>query len=165
MKPCCTCRLGVATLAGAALLLAAVTSVTAAPLAAGGCETTASKYKVSAAFQSTTSTTFVDVMETAINFQQGGSGCVIVSFAGMASANPNTLMYVRARLDGATDCLPNDNAFAGSGATASPSADRAMNYVCGKVAPGSHVIKMQFRTGSGPTVSLRSRTIIVHYVK
>jgi hypothetical protein len=70
-------------------------------------------------------------------------------------------MYVRARLDGTTDCHPNDNIFASS----SPTADHAMNYVCPNVAPGNHAIKIQFRSGSGPTVYMNRRTTLVHYVK
>ena len=58
----------------------------------GSCVATATKYKVSAAFQQTTSTTFVDVVETGITFTQGGSSssCVIVSFSAQATTEPHT---------------------------------------------------------------------------
>ena len=75
----------IATLAAIGLCFAVV-SITpavapAAPVAAGTCEPTAAKVKVSKTYQQTNSTTYVDVIDTPIAFTQGRTDCVIVSFS------------------------------------------------------------------------------------
>jgi hypothetical protein len=158
-------KLAITTLAGAALSLAALTPITAAPIAAGSCVATAMKYKVSTTSQSTGSTTkdYVDVIDTRIDFTQGGNSnsCVIVSFSAQADTG-GAVMQVRALLDG-SECLPTDNNFVGGTGAFGTFPSHAMNYVCENVAPGNHRVKMQFRTQG--EVALWKRTIIVHFVK
>ena len=52
-----------------------------------------------------------------------------------------------------------------SGSEAIDTADRAMNYVCPSVAPGSHFVSAQFRSGSGGTVTLDFCTTTLSWVK
>jgi hypothetical protein len=119
---------------------------------------------VSTTSQSTSSSTYVDVIDTRIRFTQGGSSksCVIVSFSAQADT-PGAVMQVRAVLDGNIECLPTDNSFVGGTGALGTFTSRAMNYVCENVAPGVHAVKMQFRSfGEG---ALWKRTMIVQHVK
>jgi hypothetical protein len=131
------------------------------------CQVDWTSIKVSETSHSTTSTTYVDVVETGVPFKQGGTknSCAIVSFSSEALAAANESMQVRAVLDnGAIICRPDDNFFVTSGATATSEADHAMNYVCAGVAPGSHVAKLQFKSVNGGNVTLEFRTVVVHYL-
>jgi hypothetical protein len=161
-------KLGITILAGAAFSLAALTPVTAAPLA-GACVPTATNYKVSTTVQTTVSTSPVFVLETFVKFTQGGFGgnqsCVIVSFSAEAAASPNTIMIVDALLDDIIGCQPTNNFFVQSNATATGFTDHAMSYVCQNVAPGIHSVRMEFRSNNGLAVQLLKRTTIVNHVK
>jgi hypothetical protein len=161
-------------LAGGAALLLSVPSIAGkaehdassrAAVAFGGCTPNAVKFKVSTLFQSTTSTSPVDVSETTLNFGQGGTSasCAIVSFSSEASAAANEVMLVDAVLDGSTICSPGGNFFVRSNSVATDLADRAMNYVCPDVAPGKHSVKIQFRSGGGGQVALDFRTTLAHF--
>lgn len=165
---CASTKLAIATFAGTALLLAAATMTTAAaaPLASGACEPTKKKFKVSGADQSTTSPSYVNVSETGISFNQGGSSpsCVIVSFSAEASAAANTVMTLRAVIDGvAGSCTPTDTFFVFAGTTAEGLAAHAMNFICPNVSPGGHVASIQFHRSGGTSVRLLLRTTIVNY--
>ena len=142
----------------------------AQPLAtvSGGCAPTALRYVTVTTGITTTSTSFVTVSGTTINFVQGGTTakCVIVSFSAMADAVASNVMIVQAVLDGNTiiPCQPGATDFAASFATATPRSAHTMNFVCPNVAPGNHSIKMQYVSVYGGAVSLDHRTMIVHYV-
>ena len=153
-----------ATLAAIGLCFAVVsTTPVAAPAApvAGACETTGTKAKVSTTRQSTSSTTFVNVIETAIFFTQSRTGCVIISFSAEAGGNTNTLMFVSAVIDG-FGCAPYNVAFV------SPQIDptvRTVNFLCPNIGTGNHQAKMLFRSGGPGGVWFYARTMIVHYSK
>ena len=114
----------------------------------------------------TTSTTFVNVDNTTINFVQGGSkrGCVLVLFSAEAETEADEIMVVHALLDGVTPCSPDLIDFHASTADPPRDAVRTMNFVCHGVAPGSHSIRMQYLSDSGKNVYLSRRTTIVQYV-
>ncbi len=156
-----------ATLAAIGLCLAVVsTTPAAAPAApvAGACETTGTKAKVSTTQQTTNSMDHVNVTETAIAFTQGRTSCVIVSFSSEASAAANTTMRVSAIID-SNVCQPDESTFVQSGASPSGTGGHAMNFLCLNVAPGTHTVKMQFRSVNGGDVTLDYRTMIVHYAR
>jgi len=136
------------------------TPTSATVLATGNCNTTATRYKVSNLNQPTTSTDYINAGETNVAFTQGSAGCVTVLFSAEAGAISD-IMYVRAMLDDITPCEPNAPYFA----VATQMAVRAMHYVCPSVAPGSHLLRMQFKSNGGNNVVLRFRTTIVNYVR
>lgn len=147
-------------------LIAGNSPYKAAPPAAvtvGTCSPNKLKFKVSELFAQTTSSSFVDVPETTLNFTQGGTtpSCVIVAFSAEASASP-AIMVLEVVLDGGTLCFPSGNFFVSQAVTLSI---HAMNYVCPNVAPGFHSIKMTFASDpEGSVVTLDFRTTIVQFV-
>jgi hypothetical protein len=157
-------KLAVTVLAGATLPLAALTPISAAPVASGTCATTATKYKVSKTLHQTASTSYVNVIDTNLAFVQGGgsASCAIVLFSSEASGVANERMQVRVLLDNLIVCQPDNSLFANN---TTDYVDRTMSFVCADVAPGSHTIRMQFQSVTGGTVALGFRTTLVHYVK
>jgi hypothetical protein len=149
---------------GATVWFALATSVTGH--ASSNCPPLASKVVTASDGLGTTLTSYVNVANTAINFVQGGSkaGCVLVFFSAEAEAAANDIMVVHAMLDGVTPCSPDEIDFVTSNATVTVDAVRAMNFICPGVAPGSHVIRMQYRSDTGAGVYLTRRTIIVQFV-
>lgn len=137
-------------------------------ISSGTCETTATKFKTAGGLQSTTSTTFVNVLDMVINFTQGGTraNCVIVSFSAEAgAAAANGIMQIRAWLDGISACQPDGGVFVRSNATPTSYALRAIDLVCADVAPGTHSLRMQFLSATGGQVDIFQRAMLVHYVK
>ena len=142
------------------------TTPVAAPAApvAGACETTGTKVKVSTTYQSTASTAYVNVIETAIPFTQRRTGCVIISFSSEVDLQPNDSMYVVATVDG-FGCAPYNTVFAGVDNLVHLTNVRAMNFLCLNVGTGNHTAKMMFRSFLGNGVGLGKRTMILHYAK
>jgi hypothetical protein len=97
-------------------------------------------------------------------FPQGGTApsCVVVMFSGEANTAANETLRVEAILDGATHCQPDDNLLAKN---QPDTGDRAMNFVCASVSPGTHSVKIHFRSTSGGAVTLEYRTLVVMYAK
>jgi hypothetical protein len=133
---------------------------------ASNCPPLASKVVTASDGLGTTSTSYVNVANTGINFVQGGSkaGCVLVFFSAEAEAAANDIMVVQALLDGVTACSPDEIDFVTSNATVTVDAVRAMNFICPAVAPGSHSIRMRYHSDTGGGVFLTKRTTIVQYV-
>jgi hypothetical protein len=130
------------------------------------CPPLASKAVTADSGISTTSTGFVNVANSHINFVQGGTkaGCVLVLFSAEAETVANEIMVVQALLDDLTPCAPDTIDFVRSNATATSDAVRAMNFVCPGVAPGPHSIRMRYLSDGGGMVELSRRTMIVQYV-
>ena len=133
-------------------------------ISSGSCVETAMKYSVSTDLQTTGSKSYTDVGGTNISFDQGTSGCAEISFSAEGATVPGEILITRVLLDNATACLPDANFFA-SDSPSSALADHAMNYICTGVAPGSHTVKVQFRSRFGHKVALDYRTTIVRYTK
>jgi hypothetical protein len=147
--------------------VAAWTTAAAAPVAAGACATTATRYKVQTVPQPTTSMAYVNVIDSRIDFIQGGARatCVIVLFSAEASAGANTALTLLPIIDGENSCEPSESVFLTSGAGGIGTATHAVTFVCEDVAPGSHVVRLKFRSANGTTVTLGARSILVHYVR
>ncbi|HWY15559.1 MAG TPA: hypothetical protein VNX86_10530 [Rhizomicrobium sp.] len=128
----------------------------------GACTESTASYSVSTDLQSTFKKSFVTVSGTTLNFSQGATGCVEVSFSGEVATAPGEILLTRVVLDGSTVCLPSDNLFGSEGTTDNP-ADHAMNYICPNVSSGAHNVKVQFASRFGAKVSLDYRTTIVRY--
>src|SRR6185295_15487655 len=80
----------------------------------------------------TTSTSFINVAGTAVNFTQGGSkpGCVVVLFSAEVNVAADENMRVQALLDNNVACTPSNVYFGASNATSIPFAAHAMNFIC-----------------------------------
>jgi hypothetical protein len=135
-----------------------------APVIASPCTTTATRVKVSKTAESTTSTTYVDLADMFLAFPQGGTvaSCVLVQFSSESKTAANETMRIEAILDGSTHCQPDDNVFASNETLRGV---RAMTYVCPSVAPGTHSVKIHYRSTGGTLVQLDYRTLVVMYAK
>jgi hypothetical protein len=111
----------------------------------------------------TSSQTFQDFSEAQLVFVQGGAGpsCVVVRFSAEAGASlsPNAVV-VRARLDSVTSAVPDGVVF---GVSEDYQVARSYEFIFPNVAPGRHVVKMQFRSANGGTVFIGIHsTIVLH---
>lgn len=104
----------------------------------GTCGSTIAKVKVSYDHADTSSTTFINVPGSRIDFTLGGTKptCVVVAFSGQAGAAPDEEMRVQVALDSDGICAPNGSVLVPGDSSGSSSGDRAMNFVCLGVAPG-----------------------------
>ena len=110
------------------------------------------------------SQTFTNVPHTSVTFTQGGAvpTCVIVRFSAQVGASNGTNMHVRAVLDGATLALPPEVRFA---FTADTSAARSYEFIFPSVAPGKHVLRMQYQSSNGSSMNISNRSTIVLYTR
>jgi hypothetical protein len=100
---------------------------------------------------STTSTSFVDVPNSTVFFNQGGTGnsCVIVTFTAETFAPASRLLQVRARLDNSVTASPGVVQLSGDddeNGNGDWSRSHAFTFVFPSVASGSHNVRMQFRS-------------------
>jgi hypothetical protein len=104
-------------------------------------------------FSSTTSTTFVDIPEATVQFVVGGTtpSCVIVRFSGESSSNENA-STIRPLLDVNTKALPAEVAFGGLDCSNGACTTRAhaFEFVFPRVAPGTHLLRMQYEAAFPP---------------
>jgi hypothetical protein len=153
-------------LCGSLLLLAVLMPVAAPAAPTGGvCNPTKVKYLASdVALFKTSSTSFVNVAQASISFVQGGNlaSCVIVRFSAQpfVAVSGNTLI-VGAFLDNATAALPNEVTYTEGGSLANTA--RSFDFVFPSVAPGNHVVRMQFKSPSGASVDLGLHNTFVQY--
>lgn len=117
----------------------------------------------------TSSSSFVNVPNAGVSFSQGGtgSGCVIVTFTAEAFAPGGRLLQVRARLDDSVTAAPEtvflsgDDDEDGDGRWAR---SRAFTFIFPSVAPGSHFVRMQFRSPDiFGRVYIHKHTVVVQH--
>jgi hypothetical protein len=117
----------------------------------------------------TSSTNFVNVPNGGVIFTQGGigNGCVIVTFTAETFARFGRLLQIRAQLDSATTAAPGivqlsgDDDEDGDGAW---SRSHAFAFIFPSVAPGSHTVRMQFRSAfSNEPVFIHKHTVVVQH--
>ena len=143
-----------------AFLLTVLTPVVASAASFNGkCITTATNYRVITDNAGTTSTNFVNMPQSVINFVQGGNapGCVILTFTSVITT-ASTWMYVNARLDG-TNSIDAGRLFG----RVDFQDTRTGVFVFQNVAPGNHKIVLQFRSNNGGNVTVYNRTLAVSY--
>jgi hypothetical protein len=112
---------------------------------------TITDYTSSYAFDDTNSTNWVNVTDGLVNFTTSSTGCVVITFAGPATATATNdgqynQLHVRTLLDGSNACVPapyNDT-FA-SDASPSPEIASSITRVCKNVAAGAHTVQAQYR--------------------
>src|SRR5437588_10897854 len=113
---------------------------------------------------STSSSSYVNVPDGAVTFNEGRDGCIVVDFTGYSFA-PNSgstvgLVFVQALLDGVA-MFPGEIQFSANDNTYAQS--HAASWTASALA-GSHTVQMQFRSfTSGQSVFMhRHTTEVVH---
>jgi hypothetical protein len=151
----------------AALLLAMSYSSIAPAATSGLCKPVQVRFIASSLADSpTSSTSFINIPETTISFTQGGAAasCVLVRFsASTFGANGIDVIDVRAFLDNATAALPASIGVRGeSDVTGYP---RSFEFVFPSVAPGSHVLRMQFKSEKGNPVHVKAHNTVIQFAQ
>ncbi len=118
--------------------------------------------------KSTSSTSFVDIPNTAIAVDIGGSAttCAKVEFSAYAFATTGgtALLYVQVTRDGAA-CAPGEVQFSGDDDEDGDgrwARSAAYNFLC-TVTPGVHTFKAQFRSLDGGLVFIHKSSLFVHH--
>lgn len=127
----------------------------------GSCSMSKVKFKTSDVFALTTSTSYVDVPDMDLTFTVSGNTgtCVEVLFSGEV-ATEGEGMRVRAILDGVTRSIPNNVLFADQAAFFG---SHAFHFAFKSVAPGTHTLKVQWRSQAGGEIYIDTRSLFVHY--
>jgi hypothetical protein len=153
-------RLHGLTLLAAAVLLslpaAAVGSRPAAALACGILPYT--EAVVNGTSQRTTSRAFVDVVGSSLRFRTKETSCIVVRFSAQVMAlgdgSVRTMQVRAVRNDGRGDVLSPDGPIQ---FVVGPVADaRSFGLLLPAVPPGLHTVRMQFRSGDGSVVVIKS---------
>jgi hypothetical protein len=141
--------------AAAIPLLAAQINVTCSP--------TKMKIGVSQfSLSGTNSTTFKTMPEGTVSFTQGGTSasCIVVRFSASTVSN-NDFMVVRPFLDNTTTAIPAEIEISGFDGNAARA--HTYEFVFPSVAPGSHVLRMQYRTRIGNAAAMNQHTTVVQH--
>ena len=147
----------------ALLLCVGIAEAAHAQVQTGICMTSRAKFISANAGGTTHSTTPVNFLSNVANFTQGGAsaGCVIVRFSAMAEGDSGYTVAVRATMDGATASLPAEVLFSDGGDLVSQA--RSFDFIFPSVSPGSHSVRIQFRSPTGIDVSIGQHNIVVQY--
>jgi hypothetical protein len=150
-------------LCSGAVLLALSVASPAAPVT-GSCKPIQVKFNASSlADSTTTSSAFVNLPEGQVAFTQGSAGCVLVRFsASTFGANGIDVVVIRAVLDNATAALPASIKVRGENdVTGYP---RTFEFIFPSVAPGAHILRMQFASEKGNVIHVKAHNTVVQYV-
>ena len=113
----------------------------------------------------TTSTTFVDLAPLSITFNLPGTlgTCLKVDVTAETYAETtNGLILMRVLLDGTTELFPGEVQF--SGDDGSDARSHAMNFYTFDVRPGTHNVRVQWRSGFGGSVFAYNRSMgVLHH--
>ena len=146
--------------AGFALVLQGAFAGAYANATGGHCTgMTVTDYVSSDVNQSTSSTAWVNITDGQLNFTTPATGCVVVTFSGLAFDSPNTTgvyqyLYVRTLLDGHNLCVPalTNDTFAAA-QLPSPLTATSITRICKNVAAGAHSIQAQMSVNSSAGTS------------
>ncbi len=89
--------------------------------------------------------TWKAITDAHLNFTTSSTGCVVVTFSGVAALSSTNIIHVRTLLDGNNLCVPaltNDFFFSGSGSDGSA---HSITRVCKNVSAGAHTVQVQYR--------------------
>jgi hypothetical protein len=133
------------------------------PPITGICTPAKAKFLSSVNSSSTSSTTPVNFMDNRLNFVQGGASasCVIVRFSAMVEGVSGYNVAVSATIDGTNASLPAEVLFSDGGDLNFQV--RSFDFIFPSVAPGSHLVRIQFRSPTAISVSIAAHNIIVQY--
>lgn len=129
----------------------------------GKCVLPKTAYRTSATQQTTSSSSYSVLPGAGTKITQGGQkkGCVIVEFTGYGYAPDSGLMFVEATVGG-QECSPGPAQFVAESGTFSDA--HSMKWVCPKVAPGKHKIKIRWRSGNDEEeIFMTASTTTVYY--
>jgi hypothetical protein len=134
-----------------------------APAAAGACSPTKIAYKTSAVSVNMSSNVFAVVPQTPVAFTQGGANpsCVIVRYSAMAAASPPKWIPLRVVLDGSVIAQPGEIQYEGH--TESISLARSFDFIFPSVAPGAHIVRVEWRSFNTGIIFMHDRTTIVQH--
>lgn len=128
---------------------------------------TVTDFVSSEAQSTTTSAAWQNVTDAHLNFTTSATGCVIITFAGPATAsgvaNEYAQLHVRTLLDGSNLCVPAqyDDTFLDV-MPPSPSIAASIVRTCKNVSAGTHTVQVQFRfSGGGNKVFITSSVLTV----
>ena len=108
------------------------------------------------------SQTYANLPQAKVRFVQGGTvpSCVVVRFVAEAGAVGFAFAEVRAILDDVTEPLPPNVRF---GVNHTSEVAGSYEFLFPSVAPGNHVLRMQFRSSNGESVFIVGHsTIVLH---
>jgi hypothetical protein len=111
----------------------------------------------------TTSTSMVDLTGASVSFKTGGSGtsCVVADFTGQAFAPHPDLIQIQALLDGVAGS-PGVVQLVGDD-TGVYSDSYSMQFVWTGVLPGTHLLKIQWKSFFGGSVAINRSTVVVQH--
>jgi len=135
-------------IAPAALLLAALAVPAHATVISGDCKFKKTAYVESDSENASQATTYINVSDGAVSFNQGGrtAACIGVHFEAQSAGTGSASLLVRALLDG-TPMFPPEIYFAGHDIV---TAAHGFSWY-GTVAPGSHTVQIQYRSSESGT--------------
>ncbi len=112
----------------------------------GDCKFKKTAYTESDAESFTSATTYINVSDGAVSFNQGGrsAGCIAVHFEAQSAGTSSEILLVRALLDG-TPMFPPEIDFSGHDVVA---VTHSFTWE-GTASPGNHTVQMQFRSSDG----------------
>jgi hypothetical protein len=149
-------------LCSAVLVLASMTPGAPA-VTTGFCDPFAVTFAASNLLNSTTSSSsFVNIPETTVQFSQGGvePSCVLVRFSASTYVdNGIDVIDIRAVLDNTTAALP--GMIRVRGETDVVGYPRTFEFIFPLVSPGSHTLRMQYKSEKGNPVHVRQRNTVV----
>jgi hypothetical protein len=147
--------------AAIALACAIIPGTALGGITSGTCAPTKTKFINDPAIRLTTSTTFVNLPSSVVNFVQGGASasCVIVQFSAAVITSTNAQLTLRATLDGVASSLPDSTPLMVDGANFET---RSAVFVFPSVTPGAHTVRIQFLTSVG-TVEVSRSNVVVQY--
>lgn len=152
----------------AAGVLLGLSTPASAPAAVVTCSPTQMKILASDEDQSgtSTSTSFQNIYQGYVSFTQGGAGasCVLVRFSATTIGVTGEAVQIRAFLDGLTPAFPAEMTYSYSNA-GTVFGPHSFDFIFPSVAPGSHFVRMQFRSAGGGQVQVLSHSMVVHYAR
>lgn len=110
----------------------------------------------------TSSNTFVDVPATSVTINQGGNSnsCVIVDFSGLVATAMANAFFLRALLDD----VAGEPDYGQITVNTTQNQSRSISFIFPNVAPGTHTVKLQFRSSTnGQNVYINRGTMIIRY--
>ncbi|HET7679359.1 MAG TPA: hypothetical protein VFK79_04395 [Xanthobacteraceae bacterium] len=108
---------------------------------------------------------FGNIPEAAVIFTQGGTRptCVLVQFSAQTFQLGGDSVMIRATLDNITAAIPAEVQYSTAPNNAVISGAYSYQFVFPNVAPGNHILRMQFRSAGGGGVFVHRHTTVVHY--
>ena len=139
----------------------------AAPPAAnttGSCQPAKVKFASGSDVRQTTSLGFVGVAGATLSFTQGGKSpnCVIVYFSAEVDMQAGAQMAIRATLDNVPNAVPSQMNFAYNALALQA---HSASFIFPNVAPGAHVLRIQYLSVNGKTVFISKSNTIIHFAE